>query len=880
MRERWLPLVCVLVLCVLGFDGVSRANEAQRAEAVRQPAREMWEGLVDAEPFLREQPVGRVLVWAEPGEHGSGFEAGNWLEDGEPADAPPDEQTTIVLPPSPDGEPYVVGVGGPNAEPFVIRHAWIGDLAALDAGYNTGRYGWSLVGGWDNAIHLYGNLMTEGTGYVYGHLHFAGPGDAFIRIDPDCPEPWVRSMHIDKSDGGSLTVLARDWGTAMGGIAVQRGTLVVGPDSELLFNIGIEPRMSASLPGANNNKLRRDSNLNPMRNFVHVHEAGGLTLRSGASIHKARPHDRLVPDFRIEGTFRAGMPQFPLERSATVGLTLAEGPSGFLRQPGGFYLQRHGQFEVESADPAQARLVFDSFEDGEAEGEQRGIAVYFEKPVELQHVRFHRLRQGGLVMPGIEEALSRWEAVTFAEDNAGARASLLAPLPEASFEGGPGTVTFVDGESTRCEILLEHAGRLVVRALDHSHAQSFDLATVHAVGVEGQPRRELNPRRELTDAERAARAAGPLWGNEVEEGRLGRYAEQAWEQGRLLIWREPGTSGSGLLGANWIDERGLPVFDTMAERPENTDLLLPAAAQAYEVFGVPSAGDGEPTRRLRHLTVEANAFYNIAYWIGGNLWVKRGGNLRGWQIGGLGSGDADESHHTFARFESKIGLGHWCQIDTGEQGSLEVIGPCRGPADRVTLQRGTLIISRDSWLGDGVRSSFYTQPETTLILLQNAVAGSHRAYSSNHRYATLGIGGTLMIGTPEMPITADMTLPLQVYPRDNIEPGASPSERTSGASLVIGETGRLEVHNADPANITVTFTRREPGEEEKGWKEHKNAPDGLAAVMRGEVHLKGVEFNGFYEGGIIVEPEQRADWEHIRFGPDNFAEPEQLFRAP
>jgi hypothetical protein len=292
--------------------------------------------------------------------------------------------------------------------------------------------------------------------------------------------------------------------------------------------------------------------------------------------------------------------------------------------------------------------------------------------------------------------------------------------------------------------------------------------------------------------------------------------------------------------------------------------------------------------------------------------MKPGSRIgEGTQTGNLGSGDANK--HTFLRFENAEhdlpephwayvdAISHWCWIDTGETGSLEVIGLTRGSGDRMSVDRGTLIVSEDSYFGNGDRGCFYVQEDATAVLLDGAHVGNPRALVSSDR-ATYGIAGTLMFGTPDHPLTRDLHFGGAFFDKDEVNLHAVPSQRTSGASFVLGPTGRMVVHSADPTTARVVFSPR--GKDmpvsqytvpRDYWKyidrrgkryypakpelwEQPNIPTAVTAVFRGKTEFNGVLFDGFHPSGIAVSDEQRAQWRNVFFGDNNLAQPNELLQ--
>jgi hypothetical protein len=485
---------------------------------------------------------------------------------------------------------------------------------------------------------------------------------------------------------------------------------------------------------------------------------------------------------------------------------------------------------------------------------------------------------------------------------------------------GRGTVQFVDGKTTRCEVLFKHpnCNRLVVRSPGGGTVQTLDLTQVHRIAA-GEDAATVNPKRALTAAEAALRRANGLWGDEAGRGQIGRYAKQQWESKPLIVWAHPGRGGQFDKAANWLDERGEVCQaspwrkDTVAERkrrdrrgrarPEtgefDGDVLLPAAEQQYAV-DQPGNRDHLGAFRLRHLTVEAGASYDVRYAIRGNLWMKDGSMLgRGTQTGGLGGGE--DGWDTFARFcgrrwpdrksaqrkrpggkgESEwIAISHWVWIDTGADGSLEVIGKSGGPGDRLTLKRGTLIVSEDSYIGNGNRGCYYCMPGTTTMLLDGAGVGCRHKIISRGR-STYGIAGALLLGTPEHPLTRDLRIPCCLFNLEDLTGEPKLGQRTSGASFVLGKTGSITVHSSDPKTARAVFCPVPAGNPHSQYvmppyAKGREMPTGITAVFAGKTDLNGVVFEGFYKGGILAAPSARRAWRNVAFGA-NLAEGEEIF---
>lgn len=503
---------------------------------------------------------------------------------------------------------------------------------------------------------------------------------------------------------------------------------------------------------------------------------------------------------------------------------------------------------------------------------------------------------------------------------------VLAPAVPTSAESpnipsGPGVLEFVDGLKTDCDVLFKHphCDRLIVRSRGRGTVQSLALAVVHKVATGGKSV-TVHPRRALTDDEKTTRETNGLWGDRSGPKRIGRYAKQKWDRKPLIVWANPGKIGEFDTPANWLDETGKPLKtspwrkDSAAKQSTGKrrrkpgaetgqldgDILLPPADTEYSVF---QAGNRDHLGafRIRHLTIESGASYNVRYTIQGNLWMKDGSMIgRGTQTGGFGSGDF--GWNTFARFcgrrridqksakrkrpggngESEwISISHWVAIDTGASGSLEIIGKSGGPGDRLTLRRGTLIISEDSYIGNGNRGSYYGMPGTTTILLNGAGVGCRHKIICRGR-STYGIAGTLMCGTPQHPLTRDLKIECCLYNVEDLRPDPQLGQRTHGASFVLGATGKMVVHSKDPKTARVVFCPIPDGNPVSQYvvaprAKDRPTPTGITAVFAGETTFDGVVFEGFCKKGVIVDPKARKAWKNVSFGK-NQARGDGIFR--
>jgi len=490
----------------------------------------------------------------------------------------------------------------------------------------------------------------------------------------------------------------------------------------------------------------------------------------------------------------------------------------------------------------------------------------------------------------------------------------LFPFLLASLASGAGSITFVDGTKLEAEILFQHpnAPLLVVRSAKNSSVQSFPISEVAQATIAGKVTNFSAPRA-LTADEKTARELNSPWADTVTPKQLGRYGAEKWEKKPLIVWAKPGESGDAMQAAAWLDETGKPLGaapwkldpafkknTAMAIEGEfNGDILLPAAEQPYDAL---QAGNRDKLGafRVRHLTIEKNANYKIRYTVAGNLWLKDKGDMgANTQTGGLGSGS--DNKHTVIRFCGErrpnkasgvrrgstdgewAELSHWIYFDSGDRGSVEIIGESGGAGDRLTLDKGTLVVSEDSYIGNGPRASFYTKPDTTTILLDGARIGcTHKVLQG--KKATYGIAGTLQFGAPEHPLKRDLRFGAAFLEVEDLNPNPTIGQRSNGASFVLGPTGKMVTHSADPTKARVIFCPRPADASVSQYALTDGGPrimpTGVSAAFLGKTEFNGVMFEGFYKSGILVNETQRKAWKNVSFGPSNQGKPDELFKAP
>ncbi len=860
--------------------------------------------LADDAACLKEQwPQARTLIWAKPGEGGTALEPGNWKEyaaaedyaagkGGKTAKAGPDANTDIVLPDAPDGQAYVVGFMVPvnqrrESEPpgspaISCRHVTIGANAALDGGIGVSR-GRSVTSDWptdDTPIGIHGNVTVEDGGAIYGPLYFLGDKHTWFSIGKS-PEPLGRSLLVRKAPGASVTFMASRY-ELVDGVTVESGRLVLAPGTCLRINATLQARIDLK-------KLRKRG-FGRVEAYVWVHDRAALEMLPGSRIGRVNPPDDVIPDLRLEGLLQIGRvgDGDGDDTPAVIELTMAEGDGTFLSQPGGLYIRptaevrNFGSLSITAGNPDSAAA-------------NKGVSIFLENPAEKQvdfgQVSIDYLRAGGIAATEPAAARKASATATFGEHCTASGDAIYSPIEFISFNGGRGTVEFVDGLSTECEILFPLGDRLIVRSKDNRIAQSFDLSSVHAVEIDGK-RTENHPKRSLTPQEQRPREVNALWADVPGEGQIGNYGKQDWPAAPLMVWRRPGVPGSRFVGANWLDQTGRPYFeppvhnDAKDVEAPDVDVLLTAADDFYQVVG------DRPQWAIRHMTIENNAHFFLTYNVSGNVWLKDGSGMQAPWFGKYTN--SKPGVHRFLRFDGKRSrrpnrageppqrlhaadctTSQWGCYQTGPGGTLELVGTNRVNDQFRIAGEGKLIISEGSYLAPGPRACFAIQPEATVVLLQDARI-SLETTATQFGKASVWVGGTLMIGTPGRPITHDMLFPVTGIEEEYIIRNPAGNIRTPGVSFLLGEEGRLVMHTADPTKARLVFKMHDSErarEQGKRWGE----PKGIVLDFAGEAELNGVVFDNLLEKGLMVSPEQRAKWKNVSFGEHNLAEPDELY---
>jgi len=196
----------IVAIAVLGFGMQASALDIEAitakptADNPRFDNKEAWPMLVGDEYFQKEKwKKARLLIWNIngsakniPGRRGGlhGRNPTNWINaaTGQPAKSIPDMDTDMILPDS--DKPYTVNFHSVNGTKVSFcRHITIGRNATIRlAGHPH-----------NNSIQILGNVWVRATGTIvtYGHMHFIGAHDTFLR--QDWPEDGkLKKMHDER----------------------------------------------------------------------------------------------------------------------------------------------------------------------------------------------------------------------------------------------------------------------------------------------------------------------------------------------------------------------------------------------------------------------------------------------------------------------------------------------------------------------------------------------------------------------------------------------------------------------------------------------------------------------------------------------------------
>ncbi len=414
--------------------------------------RQVWPLLTGKEAFVTQKwEPARLLVWAHPGtsakdrrgrtnDERRGRDPGldredpaTWLENGRPATAAPEPGEAVDLWFPASDRPYQVA-----SPPWTVRHMTI----------ERGAYVMTHPKVPDRIRSFIGNIWLKRGGGMYCNHDYtvAGAADTFIRNDNEPATVSLRGRErltdisywlvVNKQRGASVELLGN---LAVGDeFKINEGLIICGPDSRVKTG-------PASI------------------NIVGPEAT--LELQSGSYFAKrvAKPE---AHDLLVQGRVRAGSPERPLTRDATLAFNFkipradkegrfdtaaaAEEARKYGSRPNkynpfwtsnqaldyyGLIVVPGASLTVHSADPAKARLVI-RWNGAEASGRwaerygsaadiPRKINMLLLQPLELDGVLFDDVQKGGILMADPARR-TRWKHVYFGPRNAGKPDELFA----------------------------------------------------------------------------------------------------------------------------------------------------------------------------------------------------------------------------------------------------------------------------------------------------------------------------------------------------------------------------------------------------------------------------------------------------------------------
>ncbi|MBS3821956.1 MAG: chitobiase/beta-hexosaminidase C-terminal domain-containing protein [Phycisphaerae bacterium] len=495
----------------------------------------------------------------------------------------------------------------------------------------------------------------------------------------------------------------------------------------------------------------------------------------------------------------------------------------------------------------------------------------------------------------------------------------------------PCTIELVDGTTVEGQLAVQFAlpDHLIVYSPRLATVRSFLKEHVHALTVNGQ-RKQLNPKRSLTDRDKQLLGQVDWPAEPPAEGFKPAYTTETWNKPeQLLVWAKPGKSGRFGTSGNWLcngepmkqmtthqymfkKRHGRPATD--ATLTPRTDVLFPAAAEDYQV-----RAHGRSSRYVaRHVTAENNArFHHNLSGLYGNLWVAQDG-----RFDGGGNAPFRGEKHTFIRnglprpgtepitdpqkLETKHLARKWELRKDDPGASMQIIGSVRS-GDETHVIRGRLIVSENSTVDIGARCTQTIYEDGVLELH----SGSYFGKTANYVNTDMLVRGTVLAGTPQQPLTRDcyvglstsdwkgrvreLIMPIQGQQRAGRFVGTIPSRRENTEppihiGLMVTESGKIRVHSADPAEARIvfrwhghhgrgsdsgtSFLNIENERQRKMWERIRGR---VCAMFLGDVQLNGVVFDHFHAGGIMLaDMDLPKGWQHVTFGEHNAADADEL----
>ncbi len=342
------------------------------------------------------------------------------------------------------------------------------------------------------------------------------------------------------------------------------------------------------------------------------------------------------------------------------------------------------------------------------------------------------------------------------------------------------------------------------------------------------------------------------------------YAKQTWPPARVMVWARTDVrqfSGNVLDPANWqVDGRP-------ATNPpdENTDIVFPDGN--YRVRSTQRADI-----RCRHATAGVGVFTALQVKVNarGNVWFKRGAICGGGSWSGPGDVFVRNDNPDYTRMNCL--LANKIVINKAVEASVEFIGVGR-TNDEFVNQSGTFLVAPNSQFCPGDRSMQYVFPGARMVLLSGS---TFHKRNNQHAKTDIVVGGELLAGLPDRPLTRDCILGLSRKSKGTGDRHGRPDD----VGLLVETGGKLHVYSADPKKARLVITH--PGLQDGSWDPRQDGVEGKVplrtdVVLQGNLKLDGILFDRIRKGGIMMtDPSIMKRWA-VFYGTENDASPDALY---
>ena len=363
-----------------------------------------------------------------------------------------------------------------------------------------------------------------------------------------------------------------------------------------------------------------------------------------------------------------------------------------------------------------------------------------------------------------------------------------------------------------------------------------------------------------------------LWPEEIQKAG---FIKQTWPKTRVLVWAG-GTNkvSDGWEAKYWIED-GKPAtvpFD------ENTDLVFPDNEGGFTWVSLTAGRKYQPAA-FRHLTLGKGCGVIGHFSVGGNTWIKKGGNVQ-YLDSCVGKGN------TFLRNDNDdINLVDHFHFNKAPGWSCEFIGRFSS-GDNWQINSGLMILSTDSRIGTGNRTDTTINEDGALAIL----SGSYFSRRLNADWGfDLLVKGKFSAGLPDRPLIRDARLGLGYKSKGSfINKSGEPGNRTPSPAdfgMIVTETGSFNVvaDAARKARLIVNCHKLEPDWGQLGiqWRNRELDPvAGRAAaeavprlsdmVLLGKADMSNVRFEDIAKGGIhMANPAMASQWNNVELGANN-----------